>query len=280
MEHSPGIDDGEDATGEREGDALTERGDAGALLEKVIGIALDAGSGELAHGLGGNEAGDGVADGFDGGYAGVFHGLADAVEVVAGVADVAEIDGAIEGDQGSVGPAEAPAQNVELAVAEPEGNFEQVAGGEALVRDAEKQEAAIELEDGAEGAVGGPGGGAVGGDDGPGMAADSAEAVGEVAAAVVAGAAADLVGDGTHVGRGVDWVKDEVGGVGGFVVEGGADEGAGGAEDLEDGIDDGRCAADDVAETAEGAVDHEDLAGLDAEAAHGRGQAVVGEDHV
>ena len=153
-------------------------------------------------------------------------------EVVAGIADVAQVDGALERDEGSVGLAEPPAQGVDLAVAEWKRHFEDVAGGEALVGDAEQEEVAAELEDGAEGAVGVPSGQASGGDDGLGLGADGADAVGEVAAAKVAGTAADLVGDGAHVGRGVEWIEDEAGGLRRGVVERGADEGAGGAEDF------------------------------------------------
>ena len=168
---------------------------AESSLQEVVGVALDAGGDEFAHGLGGDEAGDGVTDGCDTGQAGVFHGLAEPPEVVAGIADVAQVDGAFEWDESPVGLAKPPAQGVDLAVAEWKRHFEDMGGGEAVVGDAEQEEAAAELEDGAEGAVGVPSGQASGGDDGFGLGADGADAVGEMAAAKVAGAAADLVGN-------------------------------------------------------------------------------------
>ena len=213
------IDDGEVAGRVGEGDATVERRNGRALLQEVVGVALEAGGDEFAHGLGRDEAGHGVADGCDTGQSGVFHGLANAAKVVAGVADVAQVDGALERDEGSVGLAEPPAHGVDLAVAEWKRHFEDVAGGEALVGDAEQEKVAAQLEDGAEGAVGVPSGQASGGDDGFGLGADGADTVGEVAAAKVAGAAADLVGNGAHVGRGVERVEDEAGGLGSFVVE-------------------------------------------------------------
>ena len=104
--------------------------------------------------------------------------------------------------------------------------------------------------------------------------------MGEVAAAKVAGTAADLVGDGAHVGRGVERVEDEAGGLGRGVVERGADERAGGAEGFEEGVDNCGGATYDVAQAAEGAVEHEDVAGSHAELAQGVGDATAGEDHV
>lgn len=138
---------------------------------------------------------------------------------------------------------------------------------------------AVELEDCAKRAVGGPGGLAGGSDDGLGLGADGADAVGQVAAAKVAGAAADFVGNGAHVGRGVEGIEDEVGILGGFEVEGGADKGAGGAEDFEKGAHDGWRTPDYVAEAAERAMDHEDVTWAYAEATQVRGEAVAGEDH-
>ena len=60
--------------------------------------------------------------------------------------------------------------------------------------------------------------------------------------------------------------KDEAGGLGRGVVERGADERAGGAEDIEEGVDNCCGAIYDVAQAAEGAVEHEDVAGSHAEA--------------
>ena len=104
------------------------------MLQEVVGIAPDAGSSEVAQWLGGNEAGDGVANGCDSGYASVFHGLANAVEVVAGIVDVSEVYGVLEGDKGAVWSTESATQGVELAVMEPESNFEDMAGGKGLRR--------------------------------------------------------------------------------------------------------------------------------------------------
>ena len=83
-----------------------------------------------------------------------------------------------------------------------------------------------------------------------------------------------------HVGWGVEWIEDEAGGLCRGVVERGADEGSGGAEDIEEGVDHGCGTTDDVAEAAEGAVEHEDVAGSHAELAQGVGDTVAGEDHV
>ena len=273
------IDDSEDAAGKGDRDAPAERGYRGALLQEVVGIAPDAGGREVAQGLGGDESGDGVADGCDGGYASVFHCLADSVEVVAGIVDVAQIDGVLEGYEAAIGLAEPAAQGVERAAMGPESHLEDVAGGKRLVGDAEQQETSAELEDRAERIIGSPGGGAAGGDDGLGVETNGAEAVREVTAALLAGAAADFVGDGSHVRRGVARVKDEVGVESGFEVEGRADEGARGPQDVEEGVDDRGCATHDEAEAAEGTVNHEEVASLHAEAAQVGGESVAGEDH-
>ncbi len=100
-----------------------------------------------------------------------------------------------------------------------------------------------------------------------------------MAAAVVAGAAADLVGDGAHIGRGVERVEYEVGGLRGGVVEGGADQGAIGAERIEQGVDDSGRGSLDLAQAAEGALRHEDLAGAHPKAPQVVRDAVAVQSH-
>ena len=84
-------------------------------------------------------------------------------------------------------------------------------------------------------------------------------------AAVGFGSPSGRLGDRAHLRGGVDRIKDEFGGSGGWVGERGYDEGALGAEGLEEGVHDGFRAAIHEADAAEGAVDHEEVAGADTE---------------
>ncbi len=273
------IDDGEDAARKLKGGAARKRRNTCPLLEEVVGIAFDSRGGEFVHRPRRDEACDGVADRCDSGDVGVFHVLAEAIEVVSGIVDVAQIDSVLEGYEAAGGLAEAASQSVELAVMEPESNFEYMAGGKGLVGDSKQQELSVQLENCPQWIVGRPGGGTASGDDRFGLGTDGAEAVGEVAAALIAGAAANLVGNGAHVGRGVERIKDKVGIKSGFVVEGRADEGTRGSQNVEEGVDDRGCATHDEAEAAEGTVNHEEVASLHAEAAQVGGESVSGEDH-
>ena len=79
------------------------------------------------------------------------------------------------------------------------------------------------------------------------------------------GSLAGRLGDRAHLGGRVDRIEYERGIPGRRIGERGDDQGALGPEGLEQGIDDGFRSALDEADAAEGAVDHEEVAGADAE---------------
>ena len=150
------IDDAVFAVGRFDGVAVGEVGDGGALLEEAVGVVAGEVAGRGAKVVGVEEAGEGVADGGEFDEAGVFHALAEAVVVAAGVPGQRRSADADEGRGGAVAVAHAALRDAGLSVRQFEPDLAQVHGGEVLVGDAEEQIAAVAVEDLAHGAVGVP----------------------------------------------------------------------------------------------------------------------------
>ena len=127
--------------------AVGQMGDSVALLEEAVWVVAGELAGCCAKVVGVEQAGDGVAYGAEPDKAGVFHALAEAVVVAAGVAGQGRGADADQGRGGAVGISHAAFRRTRLPVWQSKPDFAQVHGGEVLVGDAEQQVAAVAIED-------------------------------------------------------------------------------------------------------------------------------------
>ena len=212
------------------------------------------------------EAADGVADFANAHESVVFHALAKAVEVAAGMTGLWWAADADERRQRAVGAAHGPPIPDGFAIGHLQLDFAQVHGGEVLVGDTEQEVQAVVVADLAHGAAGVPGGLATRGDDGLGERTDGGNAVPEVKAAASIGMPAAGIGDCAHERWGVPWIEDKVGITRERVGEGGKHQGSVGSERLQHRVQYRVGTAVNVPQATQGAVDHQEAAAGDAEA--------------
>ena len=248
-----------------DGVAVGQWGDQAVLPKESVGILFVEVTRSAAEVIAAEQAGDGVADFADSHEAGVFHALAKAVEVAAGMAGLWWASDTCERHQRAIRAAHGPFVPDGFAIGHLQLDFAEVHGGEVLVGDAEQEVQAVAVADLAHGAAVVPGRFAAGGHDGLRERADGGDAVLEVKAALRTGMPPAGIRDSAHERRGPQRIEDEARVLSDRVGECGKDQGSVGSEGLQERVDHRWGAAGDVAEAAEGAVDHQEAAARDAE---------------
>ena len=212
------------------------------------------------------QARNGIAHLADSDQAGVFHALAEPVEIAAGVPGLRRAADADKRRERAVRAAHRALDPNGLSIRYLQLDFGDVYRREVLVGHAQQEVPAVAVADLPHGTVGVPGRFATGGHNSLGERADGGNAVPEVNAAASLGMPPGRIRNRTHVGRGVQRIEHEVWLPSERVGERRNHQGSLGSQRLQQRVHHRFGAACNVSQAAQGAMHHDQTATRDAEA--------------